>query len=71
VRGEGAGAGFRAVMGPSAMPEAAAPRPGARDSPQLLLLNRGTASFPGPTCSGQPGTTEDKALTSLGPKFLW
>lgn len=64
-----AGAGFRVVMGPSAPPGAAAARPGARDSPQLLLFNRGTVSFPAPLALGSLGWWRTRCLYLLGAKI--
>lgn len=66
-----AGAGFRAVIGHSALPGAAAARSGARDSPWLPLFSRGTVCFPCHICPGQPGVVEDKLpLPTLGQNFL-
>lgn len=64
-----AGAGFRAVRGPSALPGAAAARPGARGSPWLLLCNRGAVSFPCPLALGSLGWRRTRCLYLLGAKI--
>lgn len=64
-----AGAGFRAARGPSALPGAAAARPGARGSPWLLLCNRGAVSVPCPLALGSLGWQRTRCLYLLGARI--